>query len=55
MPGRRAHAARLHATLFTAAAVVLYALLLGAWLTFAARTARASARGAIFLPPPTAP
>ncbi|MEW2547576.1 TDT family transporter [Streptomyces sp. NPDC047002] len=53
--GTGALAARLDSTLFTAAAVALYALLLGAWLTVAARTARASARGAIFLPPPATP
>jgi C4-dicarboxylate transporter/malic acid transport protein len=36
------------------AAVVLYALLVVAWITVATRTARASARGSLFLPPPPA-
>ncbi|MFD3453188.1 TDT family transporter [Streptomyces sp. NPDC058691] len=50
--GTSALALRLHATAFQGAAVVLGALLLVAWLTVAVRTARAAARGSIFLAVP---
>jgi tellurite resistance protein TehA-like permease len=38
--------------MFRWAAVALYAGLLAAWITVAARTAHGSARGRLFLPPP---
>lgn len=50
--GTSALALRLHATAFQGAAVVLGTLLLVAWVTVATRTARAAARGSIFLPAP---
>ena len=54
--GSIALAGRSHAALFGVAAVILYLLLLSAWLLVAARTVRASASGRIFVPiPATAP
>jgi C4-dicarboxylate transporter/malic acid transport protein len=45
-----------HASFLTAASIGLYALLIGAWLTAASRTAHESLRGRLFLPaPPPAP
>ncbi len=42
-----------HANFLTWASVTLYALLVGAWLTVATRTAHSSLRGRLFLPTPT--
>jgi C4-dicarboxylate transporter/malic acid transport protein len=42
-----------HANFLTWASVGLYALLIGAWLTVATRTAHGSLRGRLFLPTPT--
>ena len=42
-----------HANFLTWASVSLYALLVGAWLTVATRTAHGSLRGRLFLPAPT--
>ena len=42
-----------HANFLTWASVTLYALLVGAWLTVATRTAHNSLRGRLFLPTPT--
>ncbi len=42
-----------HAKFLTWASVTLYALLVGAWLTVARRTAHSSLRGRLFLPTPT--
>jgi C4-dicarboxylate transporter/malic acid transport protein len=54
--GTSALAAATGADLFRAAAVVLFAALVCAWLVVAVRTARSAVRGGIFLPPtPTAP
>ncbi len=49
-------AARSHSEMMQAASIILYALLLGAWLTVAARTVHGSATGRLFLPvaPPLA-
>jgi C4-dicarboxylate transporter/malic acid transport protein len=46
--GTIALAGRSHAAAFTAASGLLYALLLGAWLVVAARTARGAATGRLF-------
>jgi C4-dicarboxylate transporter/malic acid transport protein len=48
--GTIALAARSHADLLRGASILLYALLLGAWLLVAARTLRHSATGRLFLP-----
>jgi C4-dicarboxylate transporter/malic acid transport protein len=44
--------ARIHAELFTVAAVLLYLLLVAAWITVAIRTALGSYRGSLFEPAP---
>jgi hypothetical protein len=40
--------ARIHADLFTVASVLLYVLLVAAWITVATRTAHGSYRGYLF-------
>jgi C4-dicarboxylate transporter/malic acid transport protein len=50
--GTSALAARVHSGLFSGGAVALYPLLVVAWLTVAARTARGSYTGALFRPAP---
>ena len=52
--GTIALAARSDATALRVASVVLYGLLLAAWLVVAVRTARGAATGRLFLPPVTA-
>jgi tellurite resistance protein TehA-like permease len=42
-----------HANFLTWASISLYALLIGAWLTVATRTARGSLQGRLFLPTPS--
>jgi tellurite resistance protein TehA-like permease len=44
--------ARIHADLFTVASVLLYLLLVAAWITVATRTALGSYRGHLFEPAP---
>jgi C4-dicarboxylate transporter/malic acid transport protein len=44
--------ARIHADLFTVASVLVYALLVTAWITVATRTAHGSYRGYLFQPAP---
>jgi tellurite resistance protein TehA-like permease len=53
--GTSALSARIHAELFTVASVVLYVLLVTAWITVAIRTAQGSHRGYLFQPTPTPP
>jgi C4-dicarboxylate transporter/malic acid transport protein len=53
--GTSALSARTHAELFTVAAVVLYVLLVAAWITVAIRTAHGSYRGYLFQPVPAPP
>src|SRR5436305_1453786 len=53
--GTSALSARIHADLFTGAAVVLYILLVAAWITVAIRTAQGSHRGYLFKPIPVPP
>jgi tellurite resistance protein TehA-like permease len=51
--GTSALSARSHAELFTVASVLLYVLLVAAWITVAIRTAHGSYRGYLFQPTPT--
>jgi tellurite resistance protein TehA-like permease len=53
--GTSALSARIHADLFTGASVVLYILLVAAWITVAIRTAQGSRRGYLFVPIPAPP
>ena len=53
--GTSALSARIHAELFTVASVVLYVLLVTAWITVAIRTAQGSHRGYLFQPVPAPP
>jgi len=53
--GTSALSARSHAELFTVASVVLYLLLVVAWITVAIRTKYGSYRGYLFQPTPTPP
>jgi C4-dicarboxylate transporter/malic acid transport protein len=53
--GTSALSARIHADLFTVASVLLYLLLVTAWITVAIRTAHGSHRGYLFKPMPAPP